>query len=104
LLTQNYHIGGRGTGRSVAATESQHEVESGLLLDVVVRKGSAVLKLLASEDEALLIGGDTLLVLDLGLDVLNGVRRLNIEGDGLASEGLHEDLHTTAKSEDQVKG
>ena len=103
MLTQNYHIGGRGTGRSVAATESQHEVESGLLLDVVVRKSSAILELLSSEDESLLIGGDALLVLDLGLDVLNSVRRLNIEGDGLAGEGLGEDLHTSTESEHEVE-
>ncbi len=35
----------------------------------------------------------TLLVLDLLLDILDGVGRLNLEGDGLAGEGLHEDLH-----------
>jgi hypothetical protein len=84
--------------------ESEHEMESGLLLNIVVRKGSAVLELLSSEDESLLIGGNTLLVLDLGLDVFNGVRRLNIEGDGLAGKGLDEDLHATTESEDQVKG
>jgi len=84
--------------------ESQDEMESGLLLDVVVRESSSVLELLSSEDESLLIGRDAFLVLDLGLDVLNSVRRLNIEGDGLAGEGLDEDLHTSTKSEDQVKG
>jgi hypothetical protein len=44
-------------------------VEGRLLLDVVVRKGAAVLELLAGEDETLLVRGDTLLVLDLGLDL-----------------------------------
>jgi hypothetical protein len=34
-----------------------------------------------------------LLVLDLGLDVVDGVRRLHLEGDRLAREGLDEDLH-----------
>ena len=84
-------------------TESKDQVESRLFLDVVVAKGSSVLELLASEDEALLIGGDALLVLDLSLNILNGVRRLNIESDGLASQSLDEDLHATTKSEDQVK-
>ena len=42
-------------------------MEGGLLLDVVVRQGAAVLQLLAaSEDQALLVGRDALLVLDLG--------------------------------------
>jgi len=72
-------------------------------LDVVVAEGSAVFKLLSSEDEALLIWGDTFLVLDLSFDVFNRVRWLNIKGDGLTGEGLNEDLHTTTKSEDQVK-
>jgi len=79
-------------------------VEGGLLLDVVIRESTAVLELLASEDEALLIWGNTFLVLDLGLDVLDGVGGLDVEGDGLAGEGLHEDLHTTAEAEDQVEG
>ena len=79
-------------------------MESRLLLDVVVREGSAVLELLSSEDKSLLIWRDTFLVLDLGFDVLNGVSWLNVEGDGLTGKGLDEDLHTTSKSEDQVEG
>ena len=79
-------------------------MEGGLLLDVVIREGSAVLELLSSEDESLLIWRDTFLVLDLGFDVLNGVSWLNVEGDGLTGKGFDEDLHTTSKSEDQVEG
>ena len=79
-------------------------MESRLLLDVVVREGSAVLELLSSEDKSLLIWWDSLLVLDLGLNILDGVSWLNIKSDGLTSEGLDEDLHTTSKSEDQVEG
>jgi hypothetical protein len=48
-------------------------VEGRFLLDVVVGESSAVLELLTSEDESLLIWGDAFLVLDLSLDVLNGV-------------------------------
>jgi len=79
-------------------------MESGLLLDVVVREGSTVLELLSSEDKSLLIWWDSLLVLDLGLNILDGVSWLNVKGDGLTSQGLDEELHTTSKSEDQVKG
>ena len=78
-------------------------MEGGFLLDVVVRKGSAVLELLSSEDESLLIRWDSLLVLDLGLDVLNGVCWLDLKGDGLSSESLDEDLHTSSKSEDEME-
>ena len=58
------------------------------LLDVVVRERAAVLQLLAREDQALLVGRDALLVLDLRLDVLDRVRGLDLQGDRLAWLGL----------------
>ena len=61
-------------------------MKSRLLLDVVVGEGTAVLELLSSEDQALLVWWNSLLVLDLGLDVVDGVGRLNLEGDSLASD------------------
>merc|ERR1719409_1178995 len=60
-----------------AATQAQHEVQRRLLLDVVIRERAPVLKLLAGEDQALLVGRDALLVLDLGLNVVDGVRGLH---------------------------
>merc|ERR1712026_183356 len=88
----------------VSSSQSEHKMESALLLDVVVGEGSSVLKLLASEDQPLLIWGDSLLVLDLSLDVLDGVRGLDLEGDGLAGEGLDEDLHASSQSEHKMEG
>merc|ERR1712013_924702 len=79
-------------------------MESGLLLDVVVGEGATVFELLTSEDKSLLIGRDTFLILDLSLDVVNGVGGLDLKSDGLTSEGLHEDLHTTAETEDEMEG
>merc|ERR1712109_390825 len=87
----------------VSSPETEDKVKGGLLLDVVVGEGPSVLKLLASEDQPLLVRGDALLVLDLGLDVLDGVGGLDLKGDGLASEGLDEDLHTSPKTEDKVE-
>ena len=89
VLTGKNHEG----GLDHTTTEAENEVKGGLLLDVVVSKGAAVLKLLAGEDQTLLIRGDALLVLDFLLDVVDGVTRLNLEGDGLASQSLNEDLH-----------
>merc|ERR1711990_1017756 len=86
------------------SSQSEHKMESALLLDVVVGESSSVLQLFASEDQPLLIWGDSLLVLDLGLDVLNGVGWLDLEGDGLPSEGLDEDLHTSSQSEHKMEG
>ena len=60
------------------------------LLDVVVAQGAAILELLAGEDQTLLVRGNALLVLDLGLDVVDGVARLDIEGNGLTRQGLDE--------------
>jgi hypothetical protein len=47
------------------------KVESGLLLDVVVRESAAIFQLLASEDETLLVRGNSFLVLDLLLHLLH---------------------------------
>ncbi len=73
--------------------EAKDKVKGGLLLDVVVLKGAAVLQLLAGEDQALLVRGDALLVLDLLLDVLDSVGGLNLQSNSLASERLHKNLH-----------
>ena len=43
---------------AVAAAKAEHQVQGGLLLDVVVGEGAAILQLLPGEDEALLIRGD----------------------------------------------
>ena len=56
-----------------ATAETEDEMEGAFLLDVVVDKGAAVLKLLLGEDEPLLVWGNSFLVLDLGLDVVDGV-------------------------------
>ena len=87
---------GKGSKRGIvhATTETQHKVKRRLLLNIIVRQRAAVLKLLAREDETLLIRGNALLVLDLGLHVVNGVRCLNIESNGLTRQGLDENLDT----------
>jgi hypothetical protein len=110
-----------GTAAAGAAAEAEDQVERRLLLDVVVRKSAAFLQLLPGEDQTLLVRRDpytttkiqledsakwnrrssrqidrrihTFLVLDLGLDVVDGVAALDLEGDGLPRQGLHEDLH-----------
>merc|ERR1719319_284610 len=88
----------------------ENDMESRFILDVVVGKGPAVHELLASEDhpvielhcliQSLLIWGNSFLILNLGLDVLNGVGGLNLEGEGLGVGGLNlegvghdEDVH-----------
>merc|ERR1712019_293683 len=79
-------------------------MKSAFLLDVVVREGSSIFQLFSGKDQSLLVWGNSFLVLDLGLNILNGVRWLNLEGDGLSSQGLDEDLHTSPESKDKMEG
>nr|XP_023880744.1 uncharacterized protein LOC111993118 [Quercus suber] len=79
-------------------------MEGGLLLDVVVSKGATVLELLSGKDQPLLVWWDPLLVLDLRLHLVDGIRTLHLQSNGISGEGLDEDLHTTTETEDEVKG
>ena len=69
-----------------ATTQTKNEVQSRLLLDVVVGKGAAVLELLAGENQALLIRRNAFLILNLGLDVVDGIAGLDLQSDGLAGD------------------
>ena len=59
-------------------------MEGRLLLDVVVGQGAAILQLLAGEDQTLLIRGDALLVLDLGLDVVDAGKENSMMRDRIS--------------------
>ena len=74
-------------------------MKSRLLLDVVVRESAAILELLSGKDQALLIRWDSLLVLDLGLDVIDGIGRLNLEGDPVA-QMKSQSIRTPSQRED----
>ena len=63
-------------------------MQSGFLLDVIVGESTSILELLSGENQTLLVGRNAFLILDLRLDIIDSVARLNLEGDGLASEGL----------------
>ena len=51
----------------------------------------------------LLIRRNSLLVLDLGLDILDGVRGLDLKGDGFTREGFYEDLHLRTSENNEGK-
>ena len=80
-----------------ASSQAKHQVNGGLLLDAVVGQGAVVLQLLAGKDKAVVLAWDALLLLDLGLQVVDGVRVLNVQCDGLPVECLHEELHAATK-------
>ena len=106
---RGFHLKGDGLSRQSlnedlhTSTEPEHQVESRFLLNVVVAKSAPVFKLLSSKNKSLLVWGDTLLVLDLGLDVLNRIRSFDFQGNGLACKRLDEDLHTTTKAKYQME-
>ena len=69
-------------------------MESRLLLDVVIGERSTVLELLSSENESLLVRRNSFFVLDFGLDVVDGIGGLDLEGDGLAGERCEEKIES----------
>merc|ERR1719198_385241 len=85
-------------------TKTKHQMQRRFLLNVVVSKSATIFQLLARKDQTLLIRRDAFLVLDLLLDILNGIRAFDIKRDGLACQGLHEDLHrATTKTKHQMQ-
>ena len=92
----------------LATTKTEDQVKGRLFLDVVVAQGSSILQLLSGKDESLLVRWNALpdkqsesiidgttscsLVLDFRLDIVDGVRGLDLESDGLSrqAEVLHQ--------------
>ena len=60
-------------------------MKGGLLLNVVVAQSAAIFELFAGKDQTLLIWRNAFLVLNLGLNIVDGIAGLNLKGDGLAS-------------------
>jgi len=78
-------------------------MEGRLLLDIVVSQGSSVFKLLPCKDQSLLIRWYPLLVLDLRLDIGNGIRGLHIKSNRFSSQRLDKNLHSSSQTENQMK-
>src|SRR5210317_394947 len=83
--------------------ETKNEVQGRLFLDVIIRECTSILELFTSENESLLIRWNTLLVLDLSLDVIDRVRRLNLQSNRLPGECLYENLHTINRLDSFLK-
>uniref|UniRef100_A0AC34QAK5 Gustatory receptor n=1 Tax=Panagrolaimus sp. JU765 TaxID=591449 RepID=A0AC34QAK5_9BILA len=89
-------------------TKTEDQVKSRFLLDVVVRKSTSIFELFAyklciyravqiskhtGKNQALLIWWDTFFILDLSLDIFDGVAGFNFKSDGFSCESLNKDLH-----------
>ena len=77
----------------LTTTETKHKMQGRVLLDRIVLESVAILQLLAGEDQSLLVGWDTLLVLDLGLDVFDSICWLDLKRNVLPCQSLNENLH-----------
>merc|ERR1712064_131996 len=71
LDVQRDRLSGEGLGEDLHGTTSKakDKMEGRFLLNVIVREGSAVLELLSSEDQSLLLWWNPFFVLDLGFHV-----------------------------------
>ena len=77
-------------------------MKGGLFLDVVVRQCTPILKLLPSKDQPLLVRWNAFFILDLCLNIVDSVRALNLQCDGLASEGLNKYLHPSLQPQNKM--
>merc|ERR1719230_1852759 len=84
-------------------SEAEHQVERGLLLDVIVRKCPSVLQLFAGKNEPLLVWRDAFLILNLCFDIVDGVTRFHIQCNCFSCECFHKDLHATTQAKHQVE-
>jgi hypothetical protein len=76
----------------------ENKVEGRPFVDVVIWQSVTDLEQLTSENEMLLVEKNFLFVLDLHLDVVGHVQRLDLKSDCLACPSHHKDLHATAET------
>jgi hypothetical protein len=56
-----------------SSSQSQNQMKSRFLLDIVVGQSTTIFQLFSGEDQSLLVWGDTFLILDLGFDIIDSV-------------------------------
>ena len=81
--------------------------EGALLLGVIIRQSTAVLQKLAAEIQVLLIRCDTVLVLDLLLDIIDAVAAFHLQGQRfLPAQGaaIHINWHGMGGGEQHGQG
>merc|ERR1712151_1085017 len=78
-------------------------MKSRLFLDIIVGKSATIFQLLSCKDQTLLIRWDTFLILDLLLNVVDGVAWLNVKSNSFTCEGFNEDLHTPTETKHKMK-
>ena len=74
----------------LTTSQSKYKMQSTLLLDIIIRECTAILQLFPSKNQSLLVRWNSLLILNLTLDVINGIRRFHFKRDRFARQGFHE--------------
>ena len=72
-LATTYMLNYMNSALHHTAAQTKHEMQCRFLLDVVVTQRTSVLQLLASENQALLVWRNALLILNFGLHVVDRV-------------------------------
>lgn len=84
------------TVATAITSQSEDQMQRAFLLNVVILERPAIHDLFASEDDSLLVGWDSFLVLDSFSNRLNRVAWVNIDRQCPSSQSLDKDLHTAA--------
>ncbi len=84
-ITNTHHHGDEGQGEAWTHSEC------------CGREGASILQLLSGKNQTLLVKWVTLLVLNLGFHVIDGVLRLDLQRNGLHGESFDKDLHTATE-------
>merc|ERR1719384_950277 len=88
---------------TTTTSKSKDKMESRFLLDIVICKSSTIFQLLTSKNQTLLVRRNTLLILDLLLDIFNCVTRFNIQSNSFTSQSFDENLRTSTASKSKDK-
>lgn len=81
---------------------NDNQVDRRLLLYIVVRQRAPILELFALKYQPLISGINIRLLLDQGLDGLDGICGIDIERDFVPAGKLDEDLHAAAEARDHA--
>merc|ERR1712001_536674 len=84
-------------------SETEYQVKSGFFLDVIVGQSSAIFQLFSSKNQTLLIWRNSFLVLDLCLDIFNGIRGFNFKSNCFSSQSFNKYLHSSSETKYKMK-
>merc|ERR1711908_128689 len=61
-------------------SQSQHEMKSRLLLNVVITQSATIFQLFAGKNQSLLVGWNAFFIMNLGFDIVDCITWFNLKG------------------------